>query len=536
MKYKKKILMCGEFHEIKSGFGLYTREVLSRLHNSGKYEIAELSCYNTGVKEKKVPWVVYPNAVERSHKEFTNYNSHSINQFGQWRFDKTVLDFKPDIVFDIRDFWMLSYQEVSPLRKYFNWVIAPTIDSLPQKENWLHTFQNADLVLGHTDWAVEYLEKLNRNIKVGPSISDSVDTDVFSPISYGKRFHRSKNLVPADSFIIGSVMRNQQRKLIPELLDSIQQLIQFTQNRNIFLYLHTSYPEATGWDIPSLLQDYNMMNNTLFTYYCVSCGNFFGSTYKGPSIQCVSCNKTASFPNVINGVSEKQLADIYNLFDFYVQYAICEGLGIPQLEAASCGVPICSVDYSAMSEVTSKLEGYKIEYTLKREIQTEAYRAVPNNSHLVQIIYEYMKLSPEQKQIKSERTRSLIVENYSWEKTTEKIMEIFDKMTPKNCWNIPMTYDKNVHVEGSTMSNRSFIYSIIKNILKEKRLIQTYFIQEMIKDLDQKFLSSENSVTGYDRQRAIASLNKFLNNKILLEKIRSNEIKMEDDFIKYAHE
>ena len=97
-----------------------------------------------------------------------------------------------------------------------------------------------------------------------------------------------------------------------------------------------------------------------------------------------------------------------------------------------------------------------------------------------------------------------------------------------------MTYNTNFKIEESS-NNRDFIYSIIKNILKEKRLIQTYFIQEMIKDLDQKFLSAENSITEYDRQRAVASLNKVLNNKILLEKIRSNEIKMEDDFIKYAH-
>ena len=40
-----------------------------------------------------------------------------------------------------------------------------------------------------------------------------------------------------------------------------------------------------------------------------------------------------------------------NTFDLYVQYANSEGFGLPQVEAAGCGIPVASVDYSAMSSV-----------------------------------------------------------------------------------------------------------------------------------------------------------------------------------------
>ena len=97
MSNKKRILMCAESHSINSGFGLYTREILSRLHKTDKYEIAELSCYNTGQSECSVPWKVYPNAVDKTSQDFTTYNANPINAFGQWRFDKVVLNFRPDI-------------------------------------------------------------------------------------------------------------------------------------------------------------------------------------------------------------------------------------------------------------------------------------------------------------------------------------------------------------------------------------------------------------------------------------------------------
>ena len=41
---KKRIMMLTESGHIMSGFGNYTRNILSRLHKTGKYEIAELSC------------------------------------------------------------------------------------------------------------------------------------------------------------------------------------------------------------------------------------------------------------------------------------------------------------------------------------------------------------------------------------------------------------------------------------------------------------------------------------------------------------
>lgn len=525
--------MCGESHKISSGFGRYTREILTALYNSGKYEIAELSCYDTGDSPSDVPWKVYPNAVNDQHPESQAYKSHPINQFGQWRFDKTILHFKPDIVFDIRDYWMFAYQELSPLKKYFNWVIAPTIDSIPQQIEWLKTFQNADLVLTHTDWAKKYLESLGRPINVGPCVTDSVNPEIFKPISLGKKYHKMQYGIPTESIIIGSVMRNQKRKLIPALFASLRQLIDETNNTETYLYLHTSYPETSGWNIPELLQEFNVANNVLFTYYCPENGVITVSTYRGPKMPCPkNPGFTSVFPSVVKGLPDEKLAEIYNLFDIYVQYAICEGLGIPQLEAAACGIPIFAVNYSGMEEITSKVNGTKINYVLSRELETGADRAIPDNNHLITEIKNWINLSNQEKKLLSKSTRDLLVKNYSWNKTAEIFMNIFDSLPNKDNWDEPMSVNPQA-VVPENLNNRDFVNFIVDHILLEPKLKNSHLVQSLIKGLDETFIQNNGGLNTINRQDVIKNLEVIMNNKMFCEAIRSGQAVLTDSYLNY---
>jgi glycosyltransferase involved in cell wall biosynthesis len=531
---KKRILMVAENNVAKSGFGLYTREILSRLHKTGKYQLAELSAFNVNIKNNNVPWKVYPNAVGSGHEHFKQYNSDPENVFGKWRFDQVVLDFKPDIVFDIRDYWMLAFQETSLLRPYFHWVISPTVDSLPQQYGWMQTFANADVVSGHTDWAIEYMNSSGYNINTTHSVSDSVDTDVFKPINYCKNTNKALHMVPQDSFIIGSVMRNQKRKLIPNLMGVVRDLRLLRKDTNIYLYFHTSYPEKAGWDIPSLLQEYEAYNFTLFSYFCSGCSKAYASLWKGPKTICPFCSKkTSSFPNVVTGLSDKHLKNIYNTFDVYVQYAICEGLGIPQLEAASCGIPVFSVDYSAMNEVTTKLEAGKVPYALFKELETGAFRAVPNDKDLVKQLYQYLDLTEEQRKTKGIKIREKILENYSWDKTAKRFEEIFDKLEPKNIWDNPLVFNsQNPTIPPEMKSNRDWVGYAIENIVMSPHLLKTNFIQKIIHNLDTGYVISGGNVVGYGREQAKKVIEGLLNHKAVLEKIRSGQVKDNSDFIK----
>ena len=102
---KKKVLFVTESHQVASGFGTYAKQVLPRLHATGKYELAEFASYAHMEKNPNVDWLFFSN-MPKTEKDHQIYNQSPVNHFGYWRFDDVILNFKPDIVLTYRDPWM----------------------------------------------------------------------------------------------------------------------------------------------------------------------------------------------------------------------------------------------------------------------------------------------------------------------------------------------------------------------------------------------------------------------------------------------
>lgn len=527
---KKRILFCGESSHIKSGFGNYTNEILSRLSKVPSYDVAELSCYRTPSIKKTESWKIYPAAVDRSHKLYQQFASNKSNVFGRWIFDYILLDFKPDIVIDIRDPWMFSYQESSPLRRFYHWILSPTYDSSPPKNDFLNLFANADTLSFHTNWAKEDYRRFSLCDKYTHIINDSVDTSTFKPIDHSKKYHKQIHGIDSNSFIIGSVMRNQKRKLIPDLFAILKNLlIRNNGSQQIYLYLHTTYPEVNGWDIPNLLLEYDVYHNVLFTYYCKLCEQYFVSKYKGFSSICQKCNNKNTIVSVTNGVSPQQMSQIYNLFDIYVQYSICEGFGIPQVEAASCGIPVITVDHGAMKEVGEKI-GAKIVpiQTQFKELETGADRVYPDNKVCEKYIDEHIKLSKQEMGDIGIDTRKKLLDNYSWDITTKSIRAIIDncKLTgDQGQWDAP---SRNINKQTVQHNNsfRAIIYAIIDTTLKDPYLKKTTFVEQLLNNVNNGYVMSDAGMTPFNQNNGIQLLDGYINHAIMIEKIRMGIEKM----------
>ena len=203
----------GEAHYLSSGFGTYCNELLKRLHATGKYEIAEFSSYGASELKHSVPWLFYGNLPEDNNKQENDlYNSNQASQFGNWRFDKVCLDFKPDIVLSYRDPWMDNWIQDCGIRKYFHWVWMPTVDSAPQRQEWISVFSKCDAVLAYSEFGAEVLKNQGKeNINVIGCASPGIDPEVYKPIP--KQKHREELGIDPNIFIVGTVMRNQKRKL-----------------------------------------------------------------------------------------------------------------------------------------------------------------------------------------------------------------------------------------------------------------------------------------------------------------------------------
>jgi len=547
-KEKLKILFTTEASFINSGFGNYTKEILERLYSLNKYNLAEFASYGfvNDSRDSSVRWRYYANAVRDDDPRYSEYMSRTDNQFGRWRFDKVVIDFKPHVNVDIRDYWMSSYQAYSPTRPFFNWVLMPTVDSAPQQDSWMDTFIGADALFTYSDWAADVLKKQSNNkIKYINTASPGVDLNVFKPLD-NKLELRKKYDIPLDAVVIGSVMRNQKRKLFPELIASTRKLIDRLYSENseyadkVYLYLHTSYPDA-GWDIPELLKEYRMLNRTFLTYKCAKCSSVTSSLFMGPLKVCGNCmNMSSKFSSVADGVTTNVLAELYNLFDIYVQYSICEGFGLPQVEAAACGIPIATVDYSAMQDVINKLEAYpiKISSTFK-ELETKANRVYPDNSSLTEILYKHINLSYRDKILKAQRTRLLTTQHYCWDKIAAKWEKFFDSpwlFHTKKSWNsrsniLPLISNKIQNPKTSI----SDLISMCSQNLRQPQSIVSMMLLDMCKDAGYGFTQSGTSFGKFSYDDLLNNINSLISNHNQLEHVRANNISFEDDYIQYAN-
>tara|TARA_R100000315_G_C5231704_1_gene142760 strand:+ start:545 stop:2236 length:1692 start_codon:yes stop_codon:yes gene_type:complete len=551
MERKLRVLWCGEASFLNTGYSVYAKELLNRLHSSNKYEIAELGCYaaHDDPNIYEVPWRFYP-TLPINDSERNIYASSPNAQFGEWRFDEICLDFKPDVVIDIRDWWMMEYQDRSPFRQFFKWAIMPTVDSEPQQEQYISTYMNADAVFTYSEFGKRVLEgDSNNNINVLDICSPAANFDFLKPSS-NKKQHKKMFGFLDDVTLVGTVMRNQRRKLYPNLISTFRKLLDEDAGlqKNTFLYIHSSYPDV-GWDLPYFLKRYNMGNHTLFTYKCKSCGSFFPSFFQGSLIPCARCGqKTAVMPNTNFGVTTEELGQIINCFDLYVQYSVCEGFGMPQVEAAACGVPVISVDYSAMESVGKNIKADMVKNKdFFWDLNTHSQRSIPDDEDLLEKMKKFIKLPQSMKSKKGMDAYMGVKKNYSWDKCAkswEKYLDSVEIKDEKETWlSEPKTIDIPSEIPAN-FDNEQIIDWSVQNILGGKQYIDDYVCLRILRDLNSgqsmsghfglyynEFSSFDNNLasTAFTQQEAVRNLIEIRQKINSAEEIRAHMIACKND-------
>lgn len=496
---KKRILMCNESSVLSTGYATYGLEVLKRLYATGKYELAELATYGhiNDKKAKSLPWKQYPVVPPDNRPDLIElYNSKSENQWGAWCFEDVCIEFQPDIVFDIRDPWMVNYQCTSPARKYFKHALMPTVDSMPQEEKWLPIYTQADAIFSYCDWGgKELCKQTNNKIKYMGTASPAFDVKNYEHLE--KSTAKKMLGFRSDDLVLGTVMRNQVRKLYPDLFKAFRKFLDEQERAPLYtneskrslgeralLYVHCQWPDV-GWNIPSLLKEFCLGNKVLFNYYCLNCKKVYASYFQDGQTICKYCGEdTAVLPGIKTGVSPKALNHIYAAMDLYVQYANCEGFGMPMVEAAASGTPICATNYSAMEDAVRILKGYPIKVErMFKDAGVGSYRALPDEDSLINIIKEYfLKEKQERSEIES-RTRRLAEINYDWNKTTKMWENYFDSVIPVDKWKSPAKiHSPQLDVPGG-MSDNEFVNWGLANIAGSPELIGSETAMRLIRHL-----------------------------------------------------
>lgn len=525
MASKRRILFCGEASYLSTGFSTYTHEVMKRLYNTDKFLLAEMGSYvNDGdPRAIDVPWKFYPVQPSPDNKEaLAAFHGKPTNQFGEWRFTDILLDFKPDIVWTHLDPWMCEFEGNHPFRKNYHFTWLNVVDGQPQRNKWLDQCKKTDSIFCYSQYGYNIL-KQNKINPLG-ILSPCADIDVFKPVD-NKEEHKNKMGFDPDCYIIGMVARNQKRKLFGDLIEMYASLLSKLKRSGkrdlaakIYLYLHTTYPDS-GFDIGRFVRDNKVGTRVLMTYFCNKCNTTFPSTFKGEITFCPNCNQYGAFPpHASIHCSRKALASIYNLFDIYVQYSICEGFGMPTLEAKSCGVPILGVDYSATQDHANSPGGMPIRverFFHECMIETEQKRALPDNDDCANKLITHIKKGKKHLQEIGRQGRDYIMEvmddtnlpRGSWDRVTklwENHFETCNIPDRSKTWDFPEP--KLIHSNGNipnNLDNAEFVKWCYINIYRRPDLINTYDMYELIKNLNCGFRQEGNGCPHCHRESRI---------------------------------
>jgi hypothetical protein len=245
-------------------------------------------------------------------------------------------------------------------------------------------------------------------------------------------------------------------------------------------------------------------------------------------------------PNVSSGVTSQTLSTIINSFDIYVQYAICEGFGMPQVEAGACGVPIASVDYSAMSDVVRKLNGYPIKVgQYFKELETKAIRVYPDNSNLVKILYDFSKMPEFLLEQKRFETRKLTEQYYNWDDIAHRWEDYFDsvKLTGlQGKWQESLSILNTIKELPQANTPYDVLTNLVSKHLPNHQISSSIILLNMIRDLDYGFAINGMHTEPYNISKAIDVLNNIISNNNLAQNAK-NDLKQlkNEDFIEYAN-
>ncbi len=490
---KPRILIASESHFLPTGYSVYAKELLTRLHATDKYELCELGSFGDFDSPfiAACPWMyipVTPNPA--SPQENAEYDSSVFNRFGAHKFEPACLAFKPDIVWVYRDPWYDEMAFRSPFRPFYHLAAMATVDGVPQNPQWVDMYSRADSVYTYSDWGLGvFREAAGSQMPLRRSAPPGADTKVFAPPANRAGLRQSIGL-PEDSLVVGTTMRNQIRKLFPDLIEAFAQFLKEAPEdirSKTYLHLHTGFPDM-GWDIPRLILDAGIGHRCLITYVCLACGASFPSFFQDAQGSCHRCGKIEARPAGPNAaVSRETLASIMSGWDVYVQYSLCEGFGMPMVEAAACGVPVMAVDYSAMSDVVRKLKGYPIKVQrYSWDVTTGRRMALPDNNDFIQQLIGILSLPQSIRARQGIIGRQAVLQHYTYDNTVKIWQEEFDAVQLKpfeKTWGSPPRLHEPFRDIPENLSDDQFVKWCISYVGGRPDLCDSLMAARMSRDL-----------------------------------------------------
>lgn len=153
-------------------------------------------------------------------------------------------------------------------------------------------------------------------------VPHAIDTKQFFPMSKEERLkYRHMFGISDEKYVIGSVARNQGRKMMDRTIKSFA--LYARKDPDAVLFLHTDPDDAAQvFHMTSLIHRYNVQNRVMFS----------GMRY-------------------YKGFDYSQMNAVYNIMDVFILTTSGEGFGIPIIEAMGAGISVLATDYTTTRDL-----------------------------------------------------------------------------------------------------------------------------------------------------------------------------------------
>lgn len=486
---RKKILYHSDFSLSKTGFGKTTKNILSYLYKTGKYDIVE---YAVGMpwsdpRGKMLPWkfrgALPDNQVELAYLNQNGRKDEGLERlvyYGSHNIDRVIKEEKPDVYIGVQDPWAFTGYTDKPWWNKINSILHITIDSLPLYPEAIKQSSKTHNYLVWAKFAEEAFRKIGHNhVRAIPGAIDHKSFFRLSDLEKTKL--RERHNLPKDAFIGGFVFRNQLRKSCPNLLDGFSQFLKRNPSCNAYLILHTNYEDGGGWRIPDLVKEYNIPNERILTtYICRHCREYEIKPFTTPDTDCRFCGVKANqgkdrtgqrTTGVDLGVTEFQLNEIYNLMDIKIQAFSSGGLEIPIIESKLTEKITLVTNYSCGTETcTDESGGIALDYHEYREPGSQFIKATTNPFSIVKGMEKVWNMKPSTRREMEKRARRYAIDNYSVESVGRRFEELIDSLPKISLseeeWSFtPKPKNPSYPFKNEIIDDKEWVKDLYKNIL-----------------------------------------------------------------------
>ena len=360
-KKKIKVLAYMDSPVVQTGFGRVSREILTRLQATKKFDIVVVGLNDRGEYHE-----------QRNNFKIVPCPDLKDDPYGHGELVRTIQKENPDVIFAMNDIWVFTGFEENKNKNWFANLIdnvAPgtpvvcyfTVDGHPNAPEWDDFIRWLTVPVIMSDYAKQTISE------TAPDVVDSLMTayhgssvDYFYPLSekdkLAARHELSRGAVKPEDFLITVVSRNQPRKNLPTLLhafkkfnegyhicpeckypnsdvDRFCEICGASRNEvekgeyvtgvgNAFLYLHMAIRDMRGFKLDKIIGD-NKIQHVLFR----------------------------PRHDIAQGVEIEDLNRIYNASTVFCQPTYAEGYGLPPIEAACAGTPVIATRTTTMIEM-----------------------------------------------------------------------------------------------------------------------------------------------------------------------------------------